>query len=174
MGTCYFYDVVKNLTTVRMPRSTGTQTRTFTYQTGTNWLLTATNPENGTVTYTRDAVGHVTKRVDTIGQWTSYSYDSYNRLKQVGRAIAPGYGADPCQTENYYYDQAIDSSFPSGASWGKLTAVAFGTGPGSACPGTAPNGSTWGGLMYEYQYNSAGQTTGKRMAISQGATLAGT
>ena len=173
MGTCYVYDVVKNLTTVRMPRSTGTQTRTFTYQTGTNWLLTATNPENGTVTYTRDAAGHVTKRVDTIGQWTSYSYDSYNRLKQVRRAIAPGYGADPCQTENYYYDQGTDPSFDSGASWGKLTAVAFGTGPGSACPGTAPDGSTWGGLTYEYQYNSAGQTTGKRMAISRGGYTGG-
>ena len=68
-----------------MPRSNGTQTRTFTYQSGTNWLLTATNPENGTVTYTRDAMGHVTKRVDAMGQTTNYTYDSYNRLTQVTR-----------------------------------------------------------------------------------------
>ena len=33
-----------------MPRSTGTQTRSFTYS-GSD-MLTATNPENGTVTYT--------------------------------------------------------------------------------------------------------------------------
>ena len=170
MGTCYVYDVVKNLTTVRMPRSTGTQTRTFTYQTGTNWLLTATNPENGTVTYTRDAAGHVTKRVDAEGQWTSYSYDSYNRLKQVGRAIAPGYGADPCQTENYYYDQGTDPSFDSGASWGKLTAVLFGTGPGSACP-TAPRGVDW---LTNTNIIRRARRPANGWRLREGATLAGT
>ena len=35
----------------------------------------------------------------------------------------------------------------------------------ASCPGTASDSSTWGGLTYEYQYSSAGQTTGKRMAV---------
>jgi len=163
LGTCYAYDSLKNLTTVTMPRSTGTQTRTFTYQAGTNWLLTATNPENGTVTYTRDAMGHVTKRVDAVGQTTTYTYDPYNRLSQVAR------GNDSCQTDSYYYDTSIDGSFPSGASYGKLTAVAFGYGtPGSgACPGSGSNGSTWQGMLYEYQYASTGRTTGKRMIVKR-------
>ncbi len=161
MGTCYVYDMLKNLTTVTMPRSTGTQTRTFTYQSGTNWLLTATNPENGTVTYTRDAMGHVTKRVDAESQTTNYTYDTYNRLVQVARV------SDPCQAEYYYYDQGIDSTFDSGASWGKLTAVLFGYGPGTACPGTGPDGTGWNGATYEYQYNAAGQTTGKRMVVNR-------
>jgi RHS repeat-associated protein len=163
MGTCYTYDVMKNLTAVRMPRSNGTQTRSFTYQAGTNWLLSATNPENGTVTYSRDAMGNVTQRVDAMGQTTNYTYDSYHRLTQVTR------GNDPCQSESYFYDQSIDSTFASGASWGKLTGVLFGFGtPGTGvCPGTGSNGSTWSGLTYEYQYASSGRTTGKRMIVQR-------
>ena len=44
----------------------------------------------------------------------------------------------------------------------------YGTaGPWSVCPGTAVDSSTWAGLTYEYQYSSAGQTTGKRMTVSR-------
>ena len=161
LGTCYTYDVLNNLTQVDIYRGGNDQRRSFTYQTGTNWLLTATNPENGTVTYTRDPVGHVTKRVDAASQTTNYTYDGYNRLTQVVR------NNDPCQTENYNYDQGIDYSFSSGYSMGKLTAVTFGTGSYGLCPGTAPDSSTWGGLTYDYQYSSAGQVTGKRMQIAR-------
>src|SRR6185437_6906151 len=99
-------DALKNLLTVKIPRSTGTQTRTFTYQAGTNWLLTATNPENGLVTSTRDAAGHVKTRVDAMEQTTNYTYDIYNRLTQMTR------GGDACQAENYYYDgTTIDGTF---------------------------------------------------------------
>ena len=99
-----------------MPRSNGTQTRTFTYQAGTNWLLTATNPENGTVTYTRDKVGHVKTRVDAMGQTTSY----YLRRLQPADAGHEGAGVagppDPCQTENYYYDGQTVDGYSTGAS----------------------------------------------------------
>ena len=172
LRTCYTYDVVNNLTRVDMYRSGYDQVRSFTYQPGTNWLLTATNPENGTVTYTRDAMGHVTKRVDAAGQTTNYVYDSYDRLSQVTRQPS-GQGADACQTENYSYDQTIDGGFPSGYSWGKLTAVSFGNGTSGVCPGTAPDASTWGGVVYKYAYSPAGHTTGKRMTISRNGYYAG-
>jgi hypothetical protein len=50
-----------------------------------------------------------------------------------------------------------------------LTAVAFGYGTGGTgvCPGTAVDSSTWGGILYEYQYSSAGRTTGKRMVVNR-------
>jgi len=167
LGTCYTYDTFKNLTRVDMYRNGYDQVRSFTYQTGTHWLQSATNPENGTVTYTRDAMGHVTQRVDNMSQTTHYYYDAYNRLAQVTRAPA-WQGPDPCQSESYYYDQSIDPSFSSGSSWGKLTAVIFGNGSGGVCPGPGPDASTWGGIAYEYQYSSTGRTTGKRMAVTRG------
>ena len=60
--TYYTYDLLDHLTGVSMPRPTGTQTRSFVYS-NTAFLQSATNPENGTVTYT---------------------YDSYNRLSDGG------------------------------------------------------------------------------------------
>jgi uncharacterized protein RhaS with RHS repeats len=54
--TSYTYDILNHLTGVSMPRgASGTQTRTFNYNCGatvTGFLQSATNPENGTVTYT--------------------------------------------------------------------------------------------------------------------------
>jgi YD repeat-containing protein len=46
--TSYAYDAWDNVSQVSMPRPSGTQTRTFTYN--GKLLMSATNPENGTVT----------------------------------------------------------------------------------------------------------------------------
>ena len=67
---------LNQLVQVSMPQSNGTQTRTFTYS-GTD-MVSATNPENGTVTYTYDASHRVTQRTDNMGQQTRYSYDAYS------------------------------------------------------------------------------------------------
>ena len=66
-----------------MPRPTGTQTRTFTYN--GKPLQTATNPENGTVTYTYDNYNKVATKTDAKGQATVYTYDTYARLTKVQR-----------------------------------------------------------------------------------------
>ncbi len=55
VSTNYTYDMLNHLIKVSMPRGSNTQTRSFNYITGTTVgidLLSATNPENGTITYT--------------------------------------------------------------------------------------------------------------------------
>jgi YD repeat-containing protein len=64
----YAYDVLGHLITVSMTRSTGTQTRTFNYGTSPGiLLLSATNPENGTVTNTYNSYNKIAARVDAKG-----------------------------------------------------------------------------------------------------------
>src|SRR5205823_14509438 len=79
----------------QMARNGVTQTRTFVYS-GTD-LISATNPENGTVTY--EYVNHqVSKRTDARGQETRYFYDTYGRLTRVEHwawAWVSAYGAPP-------------------------------------------------------------------------------
>ena len=55
--TNYTYNLRDQLTGVSMPRGATTQTRTFNYDLTTGRLSSATNPENGTVSYTYNADG---------------------------------------------------------------------------------------------------------------------
>lgn len=83
--TQYSYDLLGHLVQVGMTRPTGTQTRTFNYGGGVD-LLSATNPENGTVSYTYDSNHRMTSRTDANGQTVNYTYDSLGRLTQDGTA----------------------------------------------------------------------------------------
>src|SRR6266480_5309391 len=106
--TNYSYNGANQLVQVLMPRSNGTQTRSFTWS-GTD-LASATNPENGTVSYTYDGAHHVTTRTDAKAQQTRYSYDAYARLKEVQyytSQVINGivyYTEQTSQQVNYYYD----------------------------------------------------------------------
>ena len=51
---------------VSMPRSTGTQTRSWSYSGA--FLTSATNPENGTVSYTYGSNNQLATRTDAKGQ----------------------------------------------------------------------------------------------------------
>jgi YD repeat-containing protein len=66
--TSYTYDQLNHLTQVAMPRNTAnnmkTQTRTFVYDPTTQRLTSATNPENGTVSYTYNADGTLASKKD--------------------------------------------------------------------------------------------------------------
>src|SRR5205085_1660536 len=74
--TNYTYDFYGNLTTVSMPRPTGTQTRTFVWS--GKQLVSATNPENGRTSYGYDAATKkIAGRTDAKGQRVAYSYDGY-------------------------------------------------------------------------------------------------
>jgi len=140
LATNYTYNAADQLTQVSMPRSSGTQIRTFAWS-GTD-LVSATNPENGTVTYTYDQAHHVLTRTDAKGQRANYSYDSYGRLTQS-------------PTASYGYDTPLDSTFVD---------------PGSRLPNTSGrlawtqvNSALTTTFTYQYSYNPAGRVTGQRL-----------
>ena len=126
--TSYTYDLLDHLTQVSMPRPSGTQTRTFNYLKAgvmTAYLQSATNPENGTVSYAYDTTytNRVATKTDATGQQILYTYDGLARLTQVHHWVS-GYEA-PCGQEFYYYDTNSFVSNYSGASLGRLTAVQY-------------------------------------------------
>jgi len=114
VSTNYTYDILNHLIQVSMPRGTNTQTRTFNYNVGTTVgidLLSATNPENGTITYTY----YSDHTLHTKGSLT-YSYDSYKRLTQIMS------GSTVLRT--FMYDSnTIDTTFSGSYTQGRLVAV---------------------------------------------------
>lgn len=134
--TNYTYDILNHLTAVSMPRGSNTQTRTFNYNSGTTvtgFLQSATNPENGTVTYTYGN-GLLATKTDAKNQKLAYSYDGYNRLTSVG--LVPTYTCPPPPQQcipppnqvlrTYYYDtNPLDTTGFSQNPAGRLTAVQY-------------------------------------------------
>ena len=168
--TSYAYDVLNHLTGVTMPRGTHTQTRTFNYNTGapattvTSLLQSATNPENGMVTYGYNASNLLTSKTDAKGQQLTYQYDTYNRLKSVTWANAPG-GAQLLRT--YYYDtNPLDpTGMFSQNALGRLTAVQYPAQTYQVLPTYAwQNGAQ---LNDMYSYTQAGLPATKRLQVNQ-------
>ena len=153
--TNYTYDALGHLTGVSMPRSNGTQTRTFVY-TGAD-LTSATNPENGTVTYQYDGSHHVTKRTDAMGQETRYLYDGYGRLTEVQHWAGSPLAELTPQRVDYYYDSNPLQGGYSQNAWGRLAAVAF------------QDENTGTPFSYMYSYNQAGRVTAQHMSYSNDA-----
>jgi RHS repeat-associated protein len=102
--TSYAYDTLNNLTTVTQ----GSQTRTFSYS-SLSGLLTAANPESGTISYGYDSTGNLTSKVDARSITTSYTYDKLNRvtLREY---------SDSTPDVSYLYDNLTNAK-------GKLTKV---------------------------------------------------
>jgi RHS repeat-associated protein len=152
--TYYTYDAANHLLSVSMPRSNGTQTRTFTWS-GAD-LVSTTNPENGTVNYTYDGAHHVLTRTDAKNQQTQYTYDTYGRRTIVKHGtLSSGFQEDLRQRVTYYYDtNPFNGPFSSNA-WGRLTAVSF----------TDEDYNM--AMNYEYGYNQAGRVTAQRFQLGQ-------
>jgi RHS repeat-associated protein len=148
--TNYTYDFVSHLTNVSMVRAGTTQTRTWTYSPTTLLLSNTTSPEtgtasaNGTTSYTYNADGTLITRTDPLGQVTTYSYDSYQRVTQVT------HGSDATQTYNYTYDTGTNG-------FGRLTQVTW----GGTCSGTIPV------YTETYSYTVAGQVSGKTLTVAK-------
>ncbi len=163
--TSYAYGLLGHLKTVTMPRSTGTQTRSFAYS--GNLLMSATNPENGTVSYTYNAYNKVATRTDAKGQATAYTYDSYARLTEVQRYPSGiSGGEDTCQRETYYYDGSVptgfDSNYPQNAV-GHLSAIQYLGGHDPSNP-SVPCDTTFTEL---YNYGTPGAPVGKELLVTR-------
>lgn len=78
--TNYSYNAIDNLLSVsHMVGSSAGQTRSFSYDMAGR-LLTANNPETGTITYSLyDGNGNLGRKTDARGWQTNYFYDNLNR-----------------------------------------------------------------------------------------------
>jgi RHS repeat-associated protein len=161
--TYYTYDLLDHLTQVSMPRPTGTQTRTFVYS--GKYLQSATNPENGTVTYTWAAPGKIASKTDAKGQKIVYTYDSYFRLTNVSRYPAGSQTEDPNQHTYYYYDSNPFNSSYSTYTQGRLAAVQY-------SGGNCSNG-TCDTIQEMFSYSAAAGVIGKRLHIIRSGGYAG-
>jgi YD repeat-containing protein len=155
--TYYTYNVLNKLTHVSMTRTdpktlvATTQQRSFLYDDGGEGvlLMSATNPENGKVSYTYNTDGTVLSRTDAKNQRVDYSYDTYKRLTRVHRSDGE---------DNYTYDAYTGSQ----NAMGRLAAVTF-----QGQQVQAPySGEVIGGtssFTYIYSYTQAGLVTSKRL-----------
>jgi RHS repeat-associated protein len=119
MRTLYSYDTLGNLLRVDQKGtapndSTQWRTRTFTYD-SLSRLLTATNPESGTISYTYDSDGNLLQKTSPAPnpnppqptQTVSYCYDALHRV------TGKGYGAQNCPLTtpvvSYVYDSGTNA-----------------------------------------------------------------
>jgi RHS repeat-associated protein len=152
--TNYGYDVLNHLTSVYMGRGSNAQSRAFNYNsstTVTGLLQSATNPENGTVTYTYNANNLLATKTDALSNKLTYAYDGYNRLTSVTL------GASQVLRTYYYDTNPLDSTgMFSQNPLGRLTAVKYPT-----------EGNTTVQLNDMYSYNEAGLPVTKRLQVNE-------
>jgi len=124
--TDYTYNTLDNLAQVQQKggdsSSSNWRTRTFTYD-SLSRLLTAANPESGTITYAYDSNGNLATKVapqanqtSSVTTTTKYCYDELNRLIKKAYTSTSCSSMTPAVT--YVYDGA---SVPSGCSVGSFS-----------------------------------------------------
>jgi YD repeat-containing protein len=142
-----------------MTRGSTTQTRAFNYTTGTTvgaHLLSATNPKNGTVSYTYNSDHTLNTKTDAKGQVFTYTYDGYKRLLTitVGSTLLRTYSYDTNPYDGTY----------SQYSAGRLTAIQNAPINYEVYFGS-PQGSTTFTDMFTY--TQPGQVGGKRLRVTK-------
>jgi len=183
--TNYSYDTLNHLTGVSMPRGSTTQTRSFSYQslnpstgaaTGTlgTFLITATNPENGTVTNYYNADTTLAYKIDAKGQKIAYTYDgTYKRVTQISK-FPNGTTEDICQRVNYYYDGNPDTGgYPFNQyTLGRLASLHY---AGANCSTNGSYGPLNSGNNYieMFGYTQAGQVMAKDLRLVINSVPAG-
>ncbi|HEX4136525.1 MAG TPA: hypothetical protein VHY84_18070 [Bryobacteraceae bacterium] len=144
-----------------MTRRATTQTRTFVYDT-VGRLTSATNPENGTVTYTYNTDNTLQYRHDAKGQDTVYTYDMKKRVTQVSRyPNGKNNAEDTCARVAYIYDVNPAGLTFSSNTYGRLAATEY-----SICTGNSHQ--TIYGFMDQYSYAPGGAVTAKALRVGSG------
>jgi YD repeat-containing protein len=141
METDYAYDPLNNLLGVAQwggssNNSSNARLRSFSYD-NLSQLLSALNPETGTVNYSYDLDGNVTSKTDARGISTSYQYDPLNRV------ISKTYPTDTSGTpiSCFQYDTSSIPGATSGAAGNMIGRLsnAWIQATTTSCSGTAPN-----------------------------------
>lgn len=167
--TNYTYNVAGKLLTVNMVRDGVTQNRSFSYDTNVrsrSRLLSAANPENGTVNYVYNNDATLQTKTDAKNIKTEYSYDSYKRPTQMRKLLWNGsqHVEDRCQRVEYTYDGG------GGANYGKLTKMRW-SWDASNQPCALPGSNGTAGFEENYTYTAAGLVLSKTLSVSRnGAT----
>jgi RHS repeat-associated protein len=136
--TIYEYDVLDDLKKITQ----GSQQRIFTYD-SLRRLTSATNPENGSITYQYDENGNIRVKTDALAS-THFSYDVLNRVTRRwyngsndinssvhGSPALPSGVALPDEITLYYDSQALPiepPTFNRGFSTGQLVGQKYGAG----------------------------------------------
>ncbi len=156
-STTYGCDARGNLKTVTQ----GTQPqRTFSYDLLSR-LLSASNPESGTINYSYDASSNLKTKLDARGITTTYNYDVLNRV------TSRIYTNDPQGTPAVFYKydgQVLPAGAPAGFnrgfSTGRLVAATYGA---SSSAGNYTGYDKLGRAVSSFQ-----QTDGQNYGFSYG------
>jgi RHS repeat-associated protein len=101
--THYDYDVLDDLT--KSTQGSSQPARVFAYD-SLGRLISANNPESGTIIYSYDNNGNLARKTDARGVVVDYTYDAFNRNTTIVSTN------DPASTPvvNHYYDGYRDGS----------------------------------------------------------------
>jgi YD repeat-containing protein len=179
METDYTYDAQSNLLSVKQcgalcssPAPNGPISRSFQYD-SLSRLLSATNPETGTVGYTYDANSNVVAKTDARSITTYYTYDALNRV--VSKVYSSNSNGTPLSC--YQYDTSSASCSQQSPYWkGRLTNAWTQAQSSSSCTGTAPNFAPVSGSYLTLKsiscYDQMGRPTSAQQQQCIGSTCA--
>src|SRR5437588_5195302 len=119
------------------------------------FLLSATNPENGTVTYTYGSGGTLATKTDARNQQIRYTYDSYLRPTRISYYQTPTSQEDTQARVDIYYDTPY--SGPSTNTLGRMTWKQYTAGQGAYT------------FRELYGYTQPGQLSSRTLKIESGA-----
>jgi YD repeat-containing protein len=88
-------------------------------------LQSTANPENGTTTLAYNTEGALLSKTDQKAQRIEYSYDPFQRVREVRKYLANRL-EDTCQRVNYYYDTNPYESWFTQNGWGRLAVAEYG------------------------------------------------